>query len=51
MNKFLVYNSLESDFKTFSVEKNPSCPLCGQQPKMKGLVDYHDECRVTYDAS
>jgi adenylyltransferase/sulfurtransferase len=47
IRKLLVYNSLESDFQTLSVEKNRLCPLCGQQPGIKGLVDYHDECRIT----
>ena len=46
INKFLVYNSLESEFRTFSVKKNHLCPLCGEQPRIKGLGDYHDECSL-----
>jgi len=44
IGKFLIYNALESDFKTFAVKKNPSCPLCGEEATMQGLVDYHEVC-------
>jgi len=48
--KLLIYNSLESDFQTFSVEKNRMCPLCGEQPGIKGLVDSHKEDQMASDA-
>jgi molybdopterin/thiamine biosynthesis adenylyltransferase len=44
MGQFLIYNSLDMEFKTFSIRKNPSCPLCNEEPKIKGLEDYHDTC-------
>lgn len=46
IGQFLIYNSLESDFRLFKVGKNPSCPLCNDEPKIKGLVDYHDACSL-----
>lgn len=24
--------------------KNPSCPLCNEEPKIRELVDYHEVC-------
>jgi hypothetical protein len=34
------------EFKTFPIRKHPSCPLCNGEPKIKGLVDYHEACSV-----
>ena len=44
IGRFLIYNALEMDFKTFSVGRNPSCHLCGEKAVIEGLVDYHDVC-------
>ncbi|MGC8766659.1 MAG: HesA/MoeB/ThiF family protein [Brevinematia bacterium] len=34
IGEILVYNSLLSEFKKFKIKKNPSCPLCGTNPKI-----------------
>jgi adenylyltransferase/sulfurtransferase len=47
IGQFLVYNSLEVDFKLFQVKKSPSCPLCNEEPKIKELADYHEVCSVS----
>ena len=26
----------------FPIRKNPSCPLCNEDPKIKGLAGYHE---------
>jgi adenylyltransferase/sulfurtransferase len=44
IGQFLIYNSLEVEFKLFPVKKNPSCPLCNEEPKIKELADYHETC-------
>ena len=44
VGQFLIYNSLEVEFKLFPVKKNPSCPLCNEEPKIKDLADYHETC-------
>jgi len=48
IGQFLIYHSLEMEFKTFQIGKNPSCSLCSGEPKIKGLADYeyHDTCSV-----
>lgn len=47
IGQFLVYNSLEVEFKLFQVKKSPSCPLCNEEPKIKELGDYHEVCGVS----
>jgi len=44
IGQFLIYNSLDMEFKTFSIRKNPSCPLCNEEPKIKELEDFHEVC-------
>jgi len=44
IGQFLIYQSLDMEFKTFPIRKNPSCLLCNGEPKIKELTDYHDTC-------
>jgi len=46
IGQFLIYQSLETEFKMFQIRKNPSCPLCNGESKIEGLVDYHDSCSL-----
>ena len=46
IGQFLIYNSLEVDFKLFPVKKDPSCNLCNEKPKIKKLTQYHEVCGV-----
>jgi adenylyltransferase/sulfurtransferase len=44
IGQFFIYNALDVEFKLFPVKKNPSCPLCNEEPKIKELADYHEAC-------
>ena len=46
IGQFLIYNSLDMEFKSFQIRKNPSCPLCNAEPKIKELLDYNDVCSL-----
>jgi molybdopterin/thiamine biosynthesis adenylyltransferase len=46
IGQFLIYNSLEVEYRLFPVKKNPSCPLCNEEPKIKELADYHETCSL-----
>jgi len=46
IGQFLIYNSLDMDFRTFSIKKNPDCPLCNSEPKIRELADYQDVCSL-----
>lgn len=39
IGKFLVYGALDANFHLITVERNLSCPLCGDKPSIKGLMD------------
>ena len=44
IGQFLIYNSLDMDFRTFSIKKNPDCPLCNSEPRIRELADDHGAC-------
>jgi len=39
LNKLLTFDALTSQFRSFSVKKNPDCDLCGSSPKIKKLEE------------
>jgi molybdopterin/thiamine biosynthesis adenylyltransferase len=50
IGQFLIYQSLETEFRMFQIRKNPSCPLCNGEPKIQGLADYHDTCSLSTES-
>lgn len=44
--KLLVFNALDSSFRQVKVPKNPKCPVCGENPTVKELIDYQEFCSL-----
>jgi sulfur-carrier protein adenylyltransferase/sulfurtransferase len=44
IGKFVIYNSLDMQFRTLKLHKDPSCPICGTNPTVKELIDYEQFC-------
>lgn len=44
--KLLVFNALDSSFRTVKVPKNPDCPVCGKNPTVTKLIDYEQFCQL-----
>jgi adenylyltransferase/sulfurtransferase len=40
--ELLIYNALKTTFRKVKVPKNPSCPLCGGNPRITELIDYNE---------
>jgi molybdopterin/thiamine biosynthesis adenylyltransferase len=40
--ELLIYNALKTTFRKVKVPKNPSCPLCGENPTITELIDYNN---------
>ncbi|MHC4545777.1 MAG: ThiF family adenylyltransferase, partial [Planctomycetota bacterium] len=38
-NALLVYNALETSFYRVKLNRNPNCPLCGENPQITELKD------------
>jgi len=46
--KLLLYNSLKMDFRKVNLRRNPECPVCGDNPTIKELIDYEQFCQVKF---
>ncbi|MBI2756956.1 MAG: molybdopterin-synthase adenylyltransferase MoeB [Chloroflexi bacterium] len=42
--RLLIFDSLEMEFREFKVRRDPSCPLCGENPTIHDLIDYEAFC-------
>jgi sulfur-carrier protein adenylyltransferase/sulfurtransferase len=46
IGRLLLYDALEMRFREFKVRRNPKCPMCGDNPTIKQLIDYDQFCGV-----
>ncbi len=46
IGRLLHYDALAMSFKTFKVRRNANCPICGENPTIKTLIDYDQFCGV-----
>jgi molybdopterin/thiamine biosynthesis adenylyltransferase/rhodanese-related sulfurtransferase/molybdopterin converting factor small subunit len=47
IGRLLLYDALEMKFRELKLRKNPNCPLCGENPTIKALIDYDQFCGIT----
>src|SRR5207249_8712096 len=47
VGRLLLYDALEMKFRELKLRKNPKCPLCGEHPTIKALIDYDQFCGIT----
>ncbi|WP_218919361.1 molybdopterin-synthase adenylyltransferase MoeB [Longibacter salinarum] len=46
IGRLLMADALEMNFRTLNVEKNPDCPVCGENPTQTELIDYEAFCGI-----
>src|SRR5271167_3256552 len=46
VGRLLLYDALQMSFREFKVRRNTECPMCGDQPTIKALIDYDQFCGV-----
>jgi sulfur-carrier protein adenylyltransferase/sulfurtransferase len=46
IGRLVTYSSLDIEFRTFKVRRDPNCPVCGQHPTITAPVDYEQFCGV-----
>lgn len=42
--RLLLYDALAMEFNEFQLKKDPDCPVCGESPTIKELIDYQGFC-------
>ena len=45
-SRLLVIDALSMQFREVRLRRNPDCPLCGDNPTVKELIDYEVFCGV-----
>jgi molybdopterin/thiamine biosynthesis adenylyltransferase/rhodanese-related sulfurtransferase len=46
IGRLLVYDALTMTFEELKIRRNPKCPVCGEQPEIKHLIDYDAFCGI-----
>ncbi|HEY3251813.1 MAG TPA: molybdopterin-synthase adenylyltransferase MoeB, partial [Ignavibacteria bacterium] len=47
IGRLLVLDALKMSFREIKINKNLNCPVCGEEPVIKQLIDYEDFCNNT----
>ena len=42
--RLLIFDAMEMMWREVGVRRDPACPVCGQDPTQKGLIDYEVFC-------
>jgi sulfur-carrier protein adenylyltransferase/sulfurtransferase len=44
VNRLLFFDAWQMKFRELKLRKDPQCPVCGEQPTIKELIDYEEFC-------
>ncbi|MEO6334079.1 MAG: molybdopterin-synthase adenylyltransferase MoeB [Pyrinomonadaceae bacterium] len=44
LNRLLLFDAWKMTFRQLKLRKDPNCPLCGENPSIKELIDYEAFC-------
>ncbi len=47
IGRLLLYDALKMEFREVRFKRNPKCPVCGDNPTIKELIDYEAFCGLT----
>ncbi|MBI2989557.1 MAG: molybdopterin-synthase adenylyltransferase MoeB [Deltaproteobacteria bacterium] len=46
VGKLLCFNTLTMDINMLRLKADPACPMCGEKPTIKELIDYEEFCTL-----
>lgn len=44
VNRLVLFDAWQMKFRELKLRKDPSCPICGDNPSIKQLIDYEEFC-------
>jgi len=47
VNRLLLFDAWRMRFRELKLRKDPKCPVCGDNPTIKELIDYEEFCGIT----
>ena len=51
IGRLLLYDAFTMQFRELKLRRDPACPVCGDHPTVRTLIDYDQFCGVTAAAS
>lgn len=51
MGRLVHFDALKLKFKEFKLRRDPQCPVCGENPTIKTLIDYEQFCGIPQAAA
>jgi adenylyltransferase/sulfurtransferase len=51
IGRLLMYDALRMTFRELNLRRDPACPLCGEHPTIRALIDYEQFCGVPIGAA
>ena len=49
VGRLLLFNALDMKFRELKLRRDPQCPVCGDHPTIKALIDYEQFCGIPVD--
>jgi len=46
VNRLLLFNALDMEFRELKLRRDPKCPICGDNPTITELIDYEEFCGI-----
>jgi adenylyltransferase/sulfurtransferase len=50
VGRLVVFDGLTAEFRELSLQRDPACPVCGDNPSVTGLIDYEHFCGTSAPA-
>lgn len=47
VGRLMLFNALDMKFRELKLRRDPECPICGENPTIKELIDYEQFCGMT----
>jgi adenylyltransferase/sulfurtransferase len=51
VGRLLLFSALDMKFREVKLRRDPQCPICGENPTVKELIDYQVFCGITPEAA
>ncbi len=46
IGRFQLFDALRFEWRELRIRKDPKCPICGEQPSIRELIDYEQFCGI-----
>ncbi len=50
VGRLVLFNALDMKFRELKLRRDPQCPVCGEHPTIKELIDYEQFCGIVPQA-